>query len=54
MASFVGAWVAGEAQTGPEAGEVRWVDPRNLAGLNTTPHLGRILAEAADIAERGA
>ena len=54
VASFVGAWVAGEAQTGPEAGEVRWVDPRNLAGLNTTPHLGRILAEAADIAERGA
>jgi ADP-ribose pyrophosphatase YjhB (NUDIX family) len=49
VASFVGAWVAGEAQTGPEAGEVRWVDPLALDGLPTTPHLGRILARAADI-----
>lgn len=52
VASFVGAWTAGEAQTGPEAGEVRWVDPRDLGDLPTTPHLGRILARAADIFEQ--
>lgn len=49
VASFVGAWVAGEATTGPEAGEVRWVDPDDLGDLPTTPHLGRILAQAAEI-----
>ena len=49
VASFVGAWVAGEPTTGPEAGEVRWVDPHDLDGLPTTPHLGRILARAAEI-----
>ena len=52
VASFVGVWTAGEAQTGPEAGDVRWVNPRDLGGLVTTPHLGRILAQAADIYER--
>lgn len=53
VASFVGVWTAGEAQTGPEAGEVRWVDPFDLDGLPTTPHLGRILARAAAICEGG-
>ncbi len=52
VASFVGIWTKGEAQTGPEAGEVRWVDPRDLGDLPTTPHLGRILARAADICEQ--
>lgn len=52
VASFVGAWAAGEPQTGPEAGEVRWVNPRDLGDLPTTPHLGRILARAADIFEQ--
>ena len=49
VASFVGEWTAGEAQTGPEAGEVRWVDPLDLGALPTTPHLARILARAAEI-----
>ena len=49
VASFVGVWVAGEATTGPEAGEVRWVDPADLGDLPTTPHLGRILLRAAEI-----
>lgn len=49
VASFVGVWTAGEAQPGPEAGEVRWVDPASLNGLPTTPHLSRILARAAEI-----
>ena len=50
VASFVGAWVSGDPQTGPEAGEVRWVDPADLGGLPTTPHLQRILLRAAEIA----
>lgn len=49
VASFVGVWTGGEATTGPEAGEVRWVDPNDLGDLPTTPHLARILARAADI-----
>ena len=49
VASFVGAWTGGEATTGPEAGEVRWVDPLDLGDLPTTPHLARILARAAEI-----
>lgn len=52
VASFVGAWTGGEATVGPEAGEVRWVNPRDLGDLPTTPHLGRILARAADIFEQ--
>ena len=51
VASFVGVWTGGEATTGPEAGEVRWVDPRDLGDLATTPHLARILARAAEISE---
>jgi ADP-ribose pyrophosphatase YjhB (NUDIX family) len=49
VASYVGVWTAGEATVGPEAGEVRWVDPHDLEGLPTTPHLSRILARAAKI-----
>mgnify|MGYP000860914507 CR=1 FL=1 len=49
VASFVGVWTGGEATTGPEAGEVRWVDPHDLGDLPTTPHLARILARAAEI-----
>jgi 8-oxo-dGTP diphosphatase len=46
VCSYVGAWVAGEAQTGPEAGEVRWVDPQRLGGMVTTHHLTDVLASA--------
>ncbi|MFV0280888.1 MAG: NUDIX hydrolase [Rhodoblastus sp.] len=54
VASFVGQGTEGEATTGPEAGEVRWVDPNDLGDLPTTPHLGRILARAAEIFARDA
>ena len=47
VASFVGAWVAGEAQTGPEAGAVQWIDPLGLGDLPTTPNLAATLASAA-------
>jgi 8-oxo-dGTP diphosphatase len=50
LANFVGLWVAGEAQTGPEAGEVRWIDPHALEGLRTTPALPDVLARAATLA----
>ena len=50
VASFVGRWIAGEPQTGPEAGEVRWADPRALDDLPATPSLRQTLAQAADIA----
>ena len=46
LANFVGAWLAGEAQTGPEAGEVRWIDPSKVATLQTTPALPDVLARA--------
>ena len=47
LASFVGTWVAGEAQTGPEAGDVRWIDPNEVATLPTTAALPDVLARAA-------
>lgn len=49
LANFVGEWVSGEAQTGPEAGEVRWVDPGEVGGLPTTPALPDVLARAARV-----
>ncbi|MDE2578698.1 MAG: NUDIX hydrolase [Hyphomicrobiales bacterium] len=54
VASFVGVWTGGEAQTGPEAGAVRWIDPREVADLPTTPGLAEVLASAARILERSA
>jgi 8-oxo-dGTP diphosphatase len=64
VCSFVGAWVAGEAQAGPEAGEVRWIDPprlkeasslkelASLKGLATTRNLAEVLAGAHRIWEQ--
>jgi ADP-ribose pyrophosphatase YjhB (NUDIX family) len=49
LANFVGVWVSGEPHTGPEAGEVRWVDPRALGDLRTTQALPDVLRRAADI-----
>lgn len=49
LANFVGVWVSGEPQTGPEAGEVRWIDPLDLSGLRTTPALPAVLARAAQL-----
>ena len=47
LVNFVGRWVSGEAQTGPEAGEVRWVEPHEVSVLPTTPALPDVLAQAA-------
>lgn len=49
IASFVGRWVSGEGETGPEAGAVLWADPDSLGGLATTRGLPAILRRARDI-----
>ncbi len=49
LATFVGEWVAGEPQTGPEAGEVRWIAPHEVAEIATTPALPDVLARAAKL-----
>jgi len=46
VASFVGAWISGEPQPGPEAGAVMWADPFDLRGLPTTRQLGDVLRAA--------
>lgn len=46
VASFVGEWLAGEPQPGPEAGAVMWADPLRLGGLATTRELGDVLRRA--------
>jgi ADP-ribose pyrophosphatase YjhB (NUDIX family) len=49
VASFVGRWLSGEPQAGPEAGEVAWVAPHNVSGLRTTASLGEVVQRAAAI-----
>ena len=45
--SFVAVWVAGEPQTGAEAGEILWRAPDDLADLCLTPGVAAIVAAAA-------
>ena len=46
VASFVGEWLSGEPQPGPEAGAVMWADPLRLGGLATTRELSDVLRRA--------
>jgi ADP-ribose pyrophosphatase YjhB (NUDIX family) len=46
IASFAGEWIAGEAKSGPEAGEAVWVEPTRLAGLDCTPHIVAVVEAA--------
>ncbi|MGH6857773.1 MAG: NUDIX hydrolase [Methylocella sp.] len=46
IASFAGEWIAGEAKSGPEAGETVWVLPARLAGFDCTPNI-KAVVEAA-------
>jgi 8-oxo-dGTP diphosphatase len=46
IASFVGEWIAGEAKPGLEAGEVVWVEPARIAGLDCTPQLAGMIEAA--------
>jgi 8-oxo-dGTP diphosphatase len=49
VCSFVGRWLSGEPQTGPEASEVGWFRPDDLRGLATTHQLKDVLAGASAI-----
>jgi 8-oxo-dGTP diphosphatase len=46
IASFAAEWIAGEAKTGPEAGEAVWAEPARLAGLDCTPQLVAVVEAA--------
>ncbi len=54
IASYVGAWVAGEATTGSEAAAVIWADRTAVAALPTTRHLPALLDTAWLLAEADA
>jgi ADP-ribose pyrophosphatase YjhB (NUDIX family) len=49
IASFVGEWIGGEGTPGPEAGQIAWVAPERLGGLDGTPELHAVVAAAAAI-----
>lgn len=51
IASFVARWISGEGRTGPEAGEVAWVEPHALEKLETTKGLPRIIRRAFRVFE---
>ncbi len=50
IAAHAGRWLSGEPCTGPEALEIRWVNPACVGELRTTPHLADVVAKAAVIA----
>jgi len=45
---FAARWQAGEPVLNEELSEARWLDPSELAGLQTTPGLAEIVAAAFD------
>ena len=51
IASFVGAWLAGEGTPGPEASDVIWADREAVARLPTTDQLAGLLEAAWAMAE---
>ena len=46
---FAGHWLAGEGEIGPEAGDIRWVDPFAPGDLPMTSGLADVLAKAARV-----
>jgi ADP-ribose pyrophosphatase YjhB (NUDIX family) len=46
IAAHAARWVAGEAQPGPEAADIRWAREDDIAGVPTTPGLPEVLAQA--------
>lgn len=46
VVTFVGLWISGEGETGPEAADVRWVTEAELATLPTTDGLGEVVRAA--------
>lgn len=49
--SFAAQWLAGEGRTSPEAAEILWRAPDDLAGLSLTPLLSHIVADAMRIVD---
>ena len=46
VSAFSGAWIDGEPTTGPEAAEVRFIDPGEIGSLKTRPGLAGIVSRA--------
>ncbi len=44
--AFAARWRAGEGTPGPEAAEVRWIEPAEIKNLVATPGLAEIVAQA--------
>jgi 8-oxo-dGTP diphosphatase len=49
IASFAGAWIAGEAKQGPEATETIWALPSSLPALDCTPQLIAVVEAAENL-----
>lgn len=47
--SFVGRWRSGEGTPGPEAGEILWATPQEVAQLKTSPYLIDVVSNARKI-----
>ncbi len=52
IASFVGAWVAGDPRPSAEVGDILWASPSELRQLTTTPGLASVVDDAAKIFAR--
>lgn len=50
--SFVGTWLSGEGTPGPEAGEILWTYPDEIAQLKTSPQLIEVVANARKVLRR--
>jgi ADP-ribose pyrophosphatase YjhB (NUDIX family) len=49
---FAARWIAGEAMLSHELSEAMWLDPAALGGLDTTPGLAEIVANAIALAAK--
>jgi len=49
---FAARWIAGELTLNEELAEAMWLDPSDMAGLNTTPGLAEIVANAMALLPR--
>ncbi len=50
--SFVGIWTSGDGSPGPEAGEILWADPKQIALLKTSPYLIEVVTNAQKVLAR--
>jgi ADP-ribose pyrophosphatase YjhB (NUDIX family) len=46
---FAARWISGETVLNEELGEARWVDPAEVAALQTTPGLAAVVARAFEL-----